>query len=165
MKTGGFKNWKILLIFLILITVPVFILSSCKKSYDEFCLRADECLLEMNFQGTVLVAKGKKLIFEKAYGLADEKAKHAEFLTVDSVYEAGSLTKQMTAACIMQQVEKNNLSLEDSLDKFFPDFVNGKEITIRMLLNMRSGLVDHINAPDEFYSAKKYRTLSKREKE
>lgn len=159
MKTGRADLKKSVLIFLMVSLLPVFIFNGCKKNYDDFCEKAHEYLVDSNFQGTVLVAKGEKIIFEKSYGPADEKKKDSENLTAETIYEIGSLTKQMTAAAIMQQVEKKKISLEDTLDKYFPEYENGNQISIRMLLNMRSGLVDHINSPDEFFSAKKYKII------
>ena len=61
----------------------------------------------------------------------------------------------------MQLVQKKKLSLEDNLSKFFPEYEHGKDITVRMLLNMRSGLTDHINAADDFFPASVYRHIEK----
>ena len=131
--------------------------------YSSFTEKADSYLKEQNFQGTVLVSKGKKIIFAKGYGTSDKKNKANPKNTIHTTFETGSITKQMTAACIMQLVEKKKLSLDSQISDFFPEYEHGKNITIRMLLNMRSGLTDHINAGDEFFSAATYHKILKAE--
>lgn len=141
-----------------------FIFYSCKKpDYTAFCEQTDEYLESSKFQGTVLVAKGKDIIYCKGFGPEDEKAKKPSMNGPDSVYEIGSITKQMTAACILKLEEENKLSLSETLEPYFPEFPFAKDITIEMLLNMRSGLLDHINAPDEFFGPKLAKYISKKE--
>ena len=142
----------------------ILFFSACKQpDYTDFCDQADKFLTESNFQGTVLIARKNKIIFDKGYGPVDEKQKSSDENNSDTVFEIGSVTKQMTAACIMQLVEQKKLSLDDTLSDFFPDFEYGNEIKIRMLLNMRSGLTDHINSPDEFFPPKTFRQIQKKE--
>jgi CubicO group peptidase (beta-lactamase class C family) len=50
------------------------------------------------------------------------------------------MTKAFTATAVFQLCEQGKLSLDDTLDRFFPEFDYGKEITIRHLLHMQSGL-------------------------
>lgn len=141
-----------------------FLFNGCsKKDYSEFCASADEFLEAQGFQGTVLVAEKDKIIYAKGFGSSDEKHKKSPENSVDTVYEIGSITKQMTAAAIMQQVEKGKLSLDDTIDRFFPDYKYAPQITVRMLLNMRSGLLDHINGPEEFFGARQAKNIAKKE--
>lgn len=73
-----------------------------------------------------------------------------EKMTTDKVFNIGSLTKTFTAVLVLQEVEKGNLKLSDSLGKFFPkkylpnENVNS-EITIEELLYHRSGLGELVN--------------------
>lgn len=146
-----------------ILILSAFLFSACGTDYSEFCSQAEEYLVTSKFQGTVLVARGKKIIYGKGFGPEDEKTKKSSENSLETVFEIGSITKQMTAAAIMQQVEKGRLDLDTSLDKFFPDYEHGSEITVRMLLNMRSGLLDHINGPDEFFGPKVARQIAKKE--
>ena len=52
----------------------------------------------------------------------------------------GSVTKTFTAVVIMQLVEEGKLSLDDTVDTWFPEQPNGDKITVRMLLSHTSGL-------------------------
>lgn len=60
----------------------------------------------------------------------------------------GSITKTFTAVVIMQLVEAELLSLDDTIDGWFPDQPQGDEITVRMLLSHTSGLNTYINGAE-----------------
>ncbi|MCB0664105.1 MAG: beta-lactamase family protein, partial [Saprospiraceae bacterium] len=70
-------------------------------------------------------------------------------ITTDMVSGVGSVTKTITAACIMQLRGEGKLSLDDSLGKYLPSFPNVKpEITIRQLLNHTSGIYNYTDNPN-----------------
>ena len=153
------KN-KNLIITLILVFLSLSF--SCKNNRDAaYAAEADAFLTKLNFQGSVLVAKGSRIIYSKSYGFCDPKNKKSELIKPESVFEAGSLTKQFTAAAIMQLEGQKKLSLQDKLSKYFPDYEYGDLITLEMLLNMRSGLTDCINASEEFFGKKTAANIEK----
>jgi len=77
----------------------------------------------------------------RGYGSAD--LEHAVPITPDTVFEAGSVSKQFTAAAILRLVEDGKLSLSDDIRKFLPEMPDyGRPITVDMLLNHTSGLRD-----------------------
>ena len=131
------------------------------ESYSDLADQVDLYLNNNKFQGAVLIGKDESIIFAKGYGPCDKLADRLEPITINTTFETGSVTKQMTAAAIMQLVEKKKLRLDDKLSKFFPEYQHGDEITIEMLLNMRSGLTDHINAADDFFPPNIYRQIEK----
>jgi CubicO group peptidase (beta-lactamase class C family) len=96
-----------------------------------------------SFNGTVLVAQNGKILLEKGYGLknAENKTLH----DAASVFQIGSITKQFTAAIIMQLVQEKKLSLKDPLSKYFKGFANGDKITIEHLLTHQSGIYNYTN--------------------
>jgi hypothetical protein len=51
-----------------------------------------------------------------------------------------SVSKQFTATAILQLVDKKQISLNDKLSRFFPDFPKGDSISIHLLLCHMSGL-------------------------
>jgi len=63
--------------------------------------------------------------------------------TVDTWYCIGSVTKQFTAALIMQLVEANRLALDAKLATVLADFPHAAEITFRQLLTHTSGLAEY----------------------
>ncbi|SDJ15239.1 serine hydrolase domain-containing protein [Chryseobacterium jejuense] len=90
------------------------------------------------FSGTVLIVRKDAVLLQEAYGLADYEWNIKN--TIDTKFQLASVTKQFTAAAILQLVEKGKLSLDDKLSKFFPDYPNAESVTIHMLLSHSSGL-------------------------
>jgi CubicO group peptidase (beta-lactamase class C family) len=92
-----------------------------------------------HFMGSVLVAKGGKILLEKGYGMADLEWNVPN--APDAKFRLGSITKQFTSTAIMQLVEQHKLSLQDPACKYFdgcPD--SWKKITIHELLSHTSGI-------------------------
>jgi len=73
-----------------------------------------------NFSGAVLIMKKDKVLLRQGYGMADREWNVAN--TADTKFRIGSITKQFTAACILQLVEQGKLNLDDKLSKFFRAF-------------------------------------------
>jgi D-alanyl-D-alanine carboxypeptidase len=63
-----------------------------------------------------------------------------EHWTANTASPIGSVTKTFTAVVVMQLVEEGKLSLDDTVDTWFPEQPNGDKITVRMLLSHTSGL-------------------------
>ena len=88
---------------------------------------------------SVAVVKNGRTIVAKGYGFAD--LENDVPATAETVYRIGSVTKQFTSAAIMRLAEQGKLSLDDTLQKFFPDFpTQGNRVTVRHLLNHTSGI-------------------------
>jgi CubicO group peptidase (beta-lactamase class C family) len=96
------------------------------------------------FSGTVLVAKGQKIILRGAYGEVDRSK--ALPLTPDTAFDVASLDKQFIAAAVLRLEEMGKLKTSDSIARFF-DFVPPPkaDITIHQLLSHTSGL------PNEYW--------------
>jgi len=63
--------------------------------------------------------------------------------TVGTWYGIGSVTKQFTAALIMQLVEARRVRVDDRLASVLPSFPHASEITLRQLLTHTSGLPEY----------------------
>ncbi|MGD0914408.1 MAG: serine hydrolase domain-containing protein [Terracidiphilus sp.] len=80
-------------------------------------------------------------VWHAAYGMADLEQHVA--LTPYSVFEAGSVSKQFTAAAVLLLAEQGKLSLTDPISKYFPELPDyGTPITIDHLMHHTSGLRD-----------------------
>jgi CubicO group peptidase (beta-lactamase class C family) len=89
----------------------------------------------------ILIKEGKPL-FAKGYGLADLEKKIP--CTTNTDFRLASVTKQFTAMAVLILVEEGQLSLEDHLPKFFPEFpAYAKAISLYHLLTHTSGLPDY----------------------
>jgi CubicO group peptidase (beta-lactamase class C family) len=87
------------------------------------------------------VSLGDRIVLEKAYGMAD--LEHGVPNRPDTIYEAGSVSKQFTAAAVLLLAEDGRLSLDDRVSKFVPELPdNARSITIRQMLQHTSGLRD-----------------------
>jgi D-alanyl-D-alanine carboxypeptidase len=61
-------------------------------------------------------------------------------------FRVGSLTKTFVSTVALQLVGEGKLSLDDSVERWLPGLVpNGRNISVRQLLNMRGGLYDYLN--------------------
>lgn len=90
-----------------------------------------------DFHGSVLIAKGGKVVFKKHYGYANFKEKTK--IDDSSLFQLASVSKQFTAAAILILKDRGELSLDDKVTRFFPEFPY-TEVTVRHLLNHTSGL-------------------------
>jgi len=88
---------------------------------------------------SVAVVKNGRTVLAKGYGFAD--LENDVPATAETVYRIGSVTKQFTSAAIMRLVEQGKVSLDDTLQKFLPNFpTQGNRVTVRHLLNHTSGI-------------------------
>ena len=89
--------------------------------------------------GVVLVSRNGKVIYERAFGMANMEWQVA--MPRDAVFAIASITKQFTAVAILQQVEKGALSLADTVGKFLPEYpAHLKGITVEQLLTHTAGV-------------------------
>jgi CubicO group peptidase (beta-lactamase class C family) len=87
------------------------------------------------------VSQNGKVVFNKAYGLADLERDVP--LTTTSVLDAGSLRKQFVAATVLLLVEEGKLSLSDEVRKHVPQLPDyGHKVTLDHLLTHTSGIRD-----------------------
>jgi CubicO group peptidase (beta-lactamase class C family) len=87
------------------------------------------------------ICRNGAVIYSKAWGMAD--LEHQVPLTTGSVIEAGSVSKQFTAAAILLLAQQGKLSLDDDIRKYLPEMPDyGTVIRIRHLLHHTSGLRD-----------------------
>ena len=118
-------------------------------AYEEVERYLDEESAYKGFQGVALVAQGNEIKFAKAYGNADYNDNIVN--KVNTRFAIASNTKQFTAVAIMQLMEDGKINLDDTIDKYFPKFKYANQITVRELLQMRSGLVDYLNAAELYF--------------
>jgi D-alanyl-D-alanine carboxypeptidase len=110
------------------------------QSFDKARLDNYFKLLEENhkFMGSVAVSKDGAIIYTKSVGYADvENNIKADESTK---YRVGSISKTFTAVLILKAVEENKLNLDQTIDQYFPTIENADKITVKHLLNHRSGI-------------------------
>jgi len=93
------------------------------------------------------VVKGNDTLLFKGYGKADVEWDVP--MPVDAMFEIGSVTKQFTAAAILQLRDAGKLSLDDEITKWLPDFdTRGNKVPLRRLLDHTSGIVGITEMPE-----------------
>ncbi|HLX46544.1 MAG TPA: serine hydrolase domain-containing protein [Bryobacteraceae bacterium] len=95
---------------------------------------------------SVAVVRDGKLFYAKAFGSADLAAKRPA--DTNTRYAVGSVSKQFTVAALLLLQEQGKLSLDDRVDKYFPDLTGAGQVSIRQLLSHTSGYEDY--APQDY---------------
>ena len=90
------------------------------------------------FSGVIIALYKDKLIYEKAFGMA--QAELGVPNRIDTRFGIASVTKPMTQTIAIRLSEEGKLGLQDKLSKWLPDFPNGEQITVEMLIQHRSGM-------------------------
>jgi len=120
-------------------------LSAAVRSKVDADVRA--LLSAAHVQGaTIAIVRGGAIVYTRGYGLRDV----AQALPADARtrYEIGSITKQFTAAAILQLKEAGKIDLDATVPTYLPSMSHAKEITIRQLLTHMSGLPDYAGIPN-----------------
>ena len=98
---------------------PVF-----SSDYQTLATALDAYLVDESFNGVSLIASGDEIILFNSYGLAN--VENQEPLTVDHQFQIASVSKSFVAVSILQLVEARKLTLDQTIDKYFPDMPNAK---------------------------------------
>lgn len=93
------------------------------------------------FNGNVLIVQKGQILYQNSFGFAHMKAK--DTLTSQSRFQLASLSKPFTAVAVLKLIQEGRVNLDDSVQRFFPDFpYHG--VKVDMLLSHRSGLPNYI---------------------
>jgi CubicO group peptidase (beta-lactamase class C family) len=115
--------------------------AEAKRYHDAVANFIDHNLSERYFNGGILIAKNGVPVYERYSGFANLRTKDS--MTANSSLQIASTGKTLTAAAILKLVQEGKVSLDDLVSKYFPGFPY-PEITVKMLLNHRSGLPNYL---------------------
>lgn len=96
------------------------------------------------YSGSFIVAKNGRIIYEDYKGLANTKT--GRKIDANTSIHLASVSKVLTATAILKLVQQDNLMLDQKVTDWIPKFPY-KNVTIRTLLNHRSGLPHYSNFP------------------
>ena len=111
---------------------------------------------ETDLSGSLIVATDDEVIFASGTRLLDNDGNE---VSLSTTYEIGSITKSFTAVAIMKLVEQGKISMDDTLEKYFPEYSDcayydrTSKVTVSNMLHMRSGIPDYVNQPTLFFDA------------
>jgi len=131
-------------LYLIILFTGFSTLSFGQSKQDKELVKQIDKSISDNYKNytpgcAVLIAKKGEVLLEKGYGIANIELNVP--MKSEMVFRIGSITKQFTAMAILQLVDKGQIALTDSIQKFVKDFhFKGKTITIENLLTHTSGI-------------------------
>ena len=121
--------------------------SAAAATAQQAPLQADlDALVTAGAPGALLLVRDGDRTVRLTGGLGDI-ARRTPMRAGDH-FKIASLTKTYTATVVLQLVAEGKLRLSDSVERWLPGLVpNGRNITIRQLLNHTSGIADFENDP------------------
>ncbi len=137
--------------------VPVLVALLCGPAaaltqYDVAIRHIDEyasAAADRGFSGTVLVSRGAEVLLNRGYGLADRERDVP--VTTGTLFDIGSITKDLTRSSILLLSDEGTLSLDDALGKFFDEVPADKtDITVEQLLRHSAGLAEYHDTRGDF---------------
>lgn len=99
-----------------------------------------------DLSGGFLVAKNGQILYESYGGFANRSRK--EEITADTPIHIASVSKVLTAAMVLKLIDFNKLELDQEVKELLPEFPYDG-ITVKMLLNHRSGLPNYAYFADD----------------
>lgn len=127
---------------MILLVIVIFFTSPKTYVQPKLNVKIEELMEKAvnlyRFNGSILMCKNGKIVFEKGYGYQDIQNKIQN--TFRTIFQVGSMTKRFTATIMLKLAEQNKLSLTDKISRYFSKLKRGDEITIKNLLIHTSGL-------------------------
>ena len=122
-----------------------------KKYGQEILDYYDTNLANKGFNGSIIVAKNGQVLFEDYRGTYNFAT--GEPITEHTPFHLASISKTFTGMTVLKLWEEGRISLDDSLQKFFPKLpYHG--VTVKMLLNHRSGLPNYLYFMDSCWNKK-----------
>lgn len=106
-----------------------------------------DSLFQVNVD-SAYIAGGSVIVYQKGVKLLDKSFGYASLelsapIPEDASFEIGSVTKQFTAAAILQLEKEGKLNLDDDFTKYLDFDTKGRTVTINHLLNHTSGIASY----------------------
>jgi CubicO group peptidase (beta-lactamase class C family) len=122
------------------------------KLHNECEAWYDTILRNTGFNGGMLVAKGGTVVYERYKGVVRLGGKDS--VDAQTPFHIASVSKTITGMATLQLWQEGKIALDDEYSKYFPTF-NYPGVTIRTLLNHRSGLPNYLYFMDKLWPDKK----------
>lgn len=113
-------------------------LTRCRKACADWY---DSSLKKRGFNGGILVAKKGNIILEEYQGSGHPGGN--DTIRADMPFHIASVSKTFTAMAVLKFCQEGKIRLDDPYSNYFPAF-NYPRVTIRTLLNHRSGLPNYV---------------------
>jgi CubicO group peptidase (beta-lactamase class C family) len=128
------------------IAAAILSLCACSRAHvDSKTARVDALFEKWNRAGSpgcaVGISRNGSVLYEHGYGMAN--LEWGIPITPDTVFPIASISKSFTAMSVLMAAERGQLSLDDEVQKYIPEWQDRDDhITIRHLLTHTSGVRD-----------------------
>jgi CubicO group peptidase (beta-lactamase class C family) len=124
-----------------------FVLTEKTQGFRKRFTDSIEDFFKQDFSGTVLFYKDGHL-FKKAFGYRDYGKKVK--MKVDDVFQLASVSKTVTGVATLLLIQDGKIGIDEPVVTYLPDFPY-RGVTVRQLLNHRSGLANYMYYTDTFW--------------
>ncbi len=115
----------------------------------EVPCEGDDCK-NGQMDGVTYDENGGNFIWKLASGYSNLEAQTP--MTTSTRFRVASLTKTFVAMTVMQLVEEGKITLDDSIEQWFPGLIpDGENMTVRQVVNHSSGLYNFYEVPSEWF--------------
>ena len=139
------RKLNLLLLFFLFAAIP----AQSQQGYKKLDSALNQLYKTHRFNGTVLYAEKGKVIYKKAFGVADYRTN--QLLSTASSFNLASVTKQFICMGIMILKEKGLLQYDDDCKKYIPELPYGS-ISIRNLMTHTSGIPEYFDVFQRYKS-------------
>ncbi len=98
--------------------------------------------------GSISIFKDGKEVYNKSFG--QSSLPNSKFKP-NTRYQVGSISKVFTATLIFKAIEQGKITLDDRLNKWYPQIKNDQNISLKNLLEHSSGLGDYTTKNDTIF--------------
>jgi len=131
---------------LVLVLLPAFSFAASDEVLNDVQSFLTETYAPDRPGASIVIMEKGEIVHQAGYGLANVEL--GVPISPDTIFRVGSVTKQFTAAGIMLLQQRGELSVDDQITKYLPDYpTHGHIITIENLLNHTSGIKSYTNIP------------------
>lgn len=123
------------------------VLNTTAQAQSKMDIYFDHIFQNKKFMGSASILFKDSIIYKKSVGYADTASQRLN--DEETKFRVGSITKTYTAVMVLKAMEEGKLKLDDKLARWFPQFENAKEITLKMMLKHRSGIFNFTEIPGE----------------
>jgi N-acyl-D-amino-acid deacylase len=136
-----------LIVLLLALILSVYTRAQPAHDFKKLDSVLTQLQLTDRFNGTVLYAEQGKILYKKAFGIADIRT--GQPLQTSSSFNLASVSKQFVAMGILELYEKGKLRLDDPVKKYIPELPYDS-VTIRNLLNHTSGIPEYFEVFQQY---------------
>lgn len=126
-------------------------IDSCKAREIDHLLQ--DAYEKGAFSGQVLYAEKGKVLYNRCFGFSNVRSRR-DSIRPESAFQLASLSKPFTAVAVMQLYQNGKIDIGKPVKEYLPDFPF-ENITVKHLLQHRSGLKNYIYIADRYWTDKK----------